>query len=118
MPLADVIIALSGILVTSIPIVFVNVNFKHFNDGSNEFIQLMLVSVCFIIQIQFWMILFYGLEAYKEDNVLRNWWPLIAAIVYVVLVLKPIRKKVYPQSGRSLFGSGKKDESDVGSDSL
>ena len=104
MPLNDILLAVSGILVTSLPIVLVRVNIKRFNnDGSNEFIYSLIGGVCLFIQIDFWKILFYGLDAYKGDRSFMNWWLVAAAVAYTLFVLVPIRKKIYPGSKMGLI---------------
>lgn len=99
MPLQDLLIALSGILITSLPIVLVRVNFKRFDDdGSNEFIHWILSTICLFIKFEFWKILFYGLDVYKEDRNFMNWWLVGAVVAYMLFILVPIRKKIYPGS--------------------
>lgn len=99
MSLNDILIAVSGILITSLPIVLVRVNFKRFgNDGSNEFIHMMLSTICLIIQIDFWKILIYGMDVYRADRDFMNWWITAAVVAYTLFVLVPIRKKIYPGS--------------------
>lgn len=104
MNLLDLIIAIPGIVLTSLFLIFFKINSQRFSKGINVFIQTMLRFLTALLQIEIWSILFYGKDAWDNDTAPHKWWALLAFVVVFLVVLKPIRKKVYPDEKlRGLF---------------
>lgn len=89
-------LAVPGILITTFLLVVISVKLKENarrTEENHDLVESIVLGVIGVVQLNFWDILFFGINNKKDYTDLISYLPVIVSLLYYLFVVHPLRHR-------------------------